>query len=202
MDGINKITERIAAEAREEITAMQAETAEKCKAIKDEYSAKAQQEYWRLIGEGTKDCEIQVKRLAGTAEMEAKKSILAMKQETIAHIFDLSVAGLCALPEEKYVDFLSKQASKASVTGLEELVFNARDKASCSKAVTKAANELLKKRGLLPKLTVSDKTGNFRGGLMVKQGDIEVNCTVEKLVELSKGELAPKIAELLFAEEA
>lgn len=201
MDGINKITERIAAEAREEITAMQAETAEKCKAIKDEYSAKAQAEYWRLIGEGTKDCEVQVKRLAGTAEMEAKKSMLAMKQEEIARIFELSVKELCSLPEERYVDFLSKQAANAAVTGLEELVFNARDKAACSKAVTKAANELLKKRGLLPKLTVSEKTGSFRGGLMVKQGDIEVNCTVEKLVELSKGELAPKLAELLFAEE-
>lgn len=201
MDGINKITERIAAEAREEISALQAETAEKCKAIKDEFSAKAQEEYWRLIGEGTKDCEIQVKRLAGTAEMEAKKSILAMKQETIAHIFDLSVEGLCALPENKYVDFLSKQAAKAAVTGLEELVFNAKDKSGCAKAVTKAANELLKNRGLLPKLTISEKTGSFRGGLMVKQGDIEVNCTVEKLVELSKVELAPQLAELLFAEE-
>jgi len=201
MDGINKITERIAAEAREEIVALQAETAEKCKVIKEEYNVKAQEEYWRLIGEGTKGCEIQVKRLAGTAEMEAKKSMLAMKQEAIAHIFDLSVKELCSLPEDRYVDFLSKQAAKAAVTGLEELVFNAKDKDSCAKAVTKAANELLKKRGLLPKLTISDSTGSFRGGLMVKQGDIEVNCTVEKLVELSKGELASQLAELLFAEE-
>jgi len=200
MDGINKITERIAAETREEIAALQSETAEKCRGIKDAYNNTAQEEYWNLIRKGTKEVEIQVSRLTSTAAMEAKKSVLAMKQETIARVFEETVSRLCTMPEERYVDFLAKQAALAASTGLEEIVFSAKDKAGCAKAVTKAANELLKKRGLLPKLTISEKTGSFRGGLMVKQGDIEVNCTVEKLVELIKGELASQVAEMLFAE--
>jgi len=200
MDGINKITERIAAETREEITAMQAETAEKCRSIKDTYNNIAQEEYWKVINLGTKECEIQVSRLQSTAAMEAKKSILAMKQESVAHVFEETVNKLCTLPEEQYIDFMAKQAGLAASTGLEEIVFNAKDKAGCAKAVTKAANEILKKRGLLPKLTISEQTGNFRGGLMVKQGDIEVNCTAEKLVELSKSELASMVAGVLFAE--
>lgn len=200
MDGINKITERIAAETRDEIAVMQAETAEKCRSIKEAYNNTAQEEYWNLIRLGTKEVESQVSRLSSTANMEAKKSVLAMKQEAVAHVFEETVSRLCSMPEEQYVDFLAKQAALAANTGLEEIVFNAKDKAGCSKAVTKAANELLKKRGLLPKLTVSELTGSFKGGLMVKQGDIEVNCTVEKLVELSKGELASRVAELLFAD--
>ena len=200
MEGINKITERIEAETREEIAFMQAETAEKCRVIKENYNNTAQEEYWKLINVGTKECEMQVQRLAGTAAMEAKKSILAMKQDAVARVFGEAVTKLCNLPEDRYVDFLARQAASAASTGLEELVFNARDKASCSKAVVKAANELLKKRGLLPKLTVCEKTGNFGGGLMVRQGDIEVNCTAEKLVELSKSELSTQIAGLLFAD--
>lgn len=200
MDGINKITERIEAETRGEIASMQTEAAEKCRAIKENYNNKAQEEYWKLINVGTKECETQVSRLAGTAAMEAKKSILAMKQEAVARAFSEAVTKLCNMPEDRYIDFLAKQAASAASTGLEELVFNSRDKASCAKAVTKEANELLKKRGLLPKLTVCDKTGSFRGGLMVRQGDIEVNCTVEKLVELSKSELATQIAGVLFAD--
>ncbi|MFB0919939.1 MAG: V-type ATP synthase subunit E family protein [Oscillospiraceae bacterium] len=200
MEGINKITERIDAETREEIAAMQAETAEKCGAIKESYSNTAQEEYWKLIREGTKECETQVSRLAGTAAMEAKKSILAMKQETVSRAFDKAVTALCSLPENQYVDFLARQAGAAASTGLEELIFNAKDKASCAKSVVKAANEILKKKGLLPKLTVSETTGSFKGGLIVKQGDIEVNCTVEKLVELSKSELTTHIAEVLFAD--
>lgn len=200
MDGINKITERIAAETRDEIAVMQAETVEKCRSIKEAYNNTAQEEYWNLIRLGTKEVESQVSRLSSTANMEAKKSVLAMKQEAVAHVFEETVSRLCSMPEEQYVDFLAKQAALAANTGLEEIVFNAKDKAGCAKAVTKAANELLKKRGLLPKLTVSELTGSFKGGLMVKQGDIEVNCTVEKLVELSKGELASQVAELLFAD--
>lgn len=200
MEGINKITERIAAEAREEIASIQAETAEKCRAIKDEYNQKAQEEYWKRIREGAKEYEAYGQRLSGAASMETKKSILAMKQETISHVFDKAIENLCNMPEQQYVEFLARQAANAASTGLEELVFNARDKASCSKSVIKSSNELLKKRGLLPKLTVSEVTGSFKGGLLVKQGDIEVNCTVEKLVELSKSELTAQVAGVLFAE--
>ena len=200
MEGINRITERIAAETQEEIASIQAETAERCRAIKEEYNQKAQEEYWRLVREGVKECEAYGQRLAGAAEMEAKKSILAVKQNTISRVFDRAVESLCNMSENRYVDFMARQAANAASTGLEELVFNARDKASCSKSVVKAANELLKKRGLLPKLTVSEVCGNFRGGLMLKQGDIEVNCSVEKLVELSRSELTPQIAGVLFAE--
>ena len=200
MEGINKITERIAAETSSEIAAIQAETAEKCRAIKSEYDKKAQDEYWKLIREGAKECEAYWQRLSGAAAMEAKKSVLAMKQEAISRVFDKTIESLCNMPEDRYVDFLARQAADAASTGLEELVFNARDKAACSKAVVKAANELLKKRGLYPKLTVSEETGNFKGGLLVKQGDIEVNCSVEKLVELSKTEMTAQVAGVMFAE--
>ena len=200
MEGINKITERIAAETQAEIETLQAEMNEKCRAIKAEYSGRAQEEYWKIVRDGTKDCEVYGQRLSGAAAMEAKKSILTMKQEAISLVFDKAVENLCNMPEDTYVDFLARQAASAAGTGLEEIVFNAKDKANCSKAVVKAANELLKKRGLYPKLTVSEITGSFKGGLIVKQGDIEVNCTVEKLVELSKNELAPKVASVLFAE--
>ena len=199
MEGIKKITERIAAEVMAEIASIQEETAEKCRAIKDEYNQKAQSEYWRMVREGAKEYESYGQRLSGAAEMERKKSVLAMKQEAISRVFDKAIENLCNMPEDKYVDFLARQAANAASTGLEEIVFNARDKTSCSKAVVKAANELLKKRGLLPKLTVSGVTGNFKGGLLVKQGDIEANCTVEKLVELSKSELTARVAEVLFA---
>jgi len=200
MEGIDKITERIAAETQIEIEALQAEAAEKCRVIKEEYSGRAQEEYWKLVREGAKECEAYGQRLAGAAALEAKKSVLAMKQDTVSRVFDKAMETLRSLPEKQYIEFMARQAASAASTGLEEIVFNARDKAAYAKAVTKEANEMLRHRGLLPKLTVSEKTGSFEGGLMVKQGDIEVNCTIEKLVELSKSELAPKVAAVLFAE--
>ncbi len=200
MNGINKITDRIIAEAQAEISAMQEDTAARCRDIKEACSKQAQDEYWRIMREGTKDSELQAQRLAGAAALEAKKSILAMKQDAVSGVLDESIDRICGLPEAEYVDFLAKLAGNAAFTGEEEIIFNARDKASCSKAVVKAANEILKKRKLPQGLSVSSKTGDFKGGLMVKQGDIEVNCTVETLVEMSRDRLSTQIAEILFAE--
>ncbi len=200
MDGINKIIERIASETREDISARQAETAEKCRKIKEAYEKTAQEEYWKAVRVGVQECEFGVQRLNSTASMEAKKSILAMKQAAVAHVFEETEKRISNLPDDQYVDFLAKLAGKAASTGLEEIVFNAKDRSGCAKAVVKAANEILKKRGIAPKLTVSGLTGDFKGGLIVKRGDIEVNCTVEKLLELSKEDLASQIAGMLFTD--
>ena len=62
----------------------------------------------------------------------------------------------------------------------------------------KAANLWLEEAGKPAALTLSKDEGDFAGGLILRRGSIEVNCTVELLVELSQGELSAKVAELLF----
>ena len=49
------------------------------------------------------------------------------------------------------------------------------------------------------KLSLADETGDFAGGLILRRGSVEANCTVELLVELSRNELSARVAELLFA---
>lgn len=58
-----------------------------------------------------------------------------------------------------------------------------------AKAVRRA-NELLAAQGRTGVLTLADETRSMSGGLILKQGDIEVNCTVDTLLDLSRGELA------------
>ena len=113
----------------------------------------------------------------------------------VSKSFDKSQALLTALPEEKYVAFLAALAAKASVTGDEEIVLNARDREAVGEAVVKAANEKLGGG----KLTLSDRSGEFAGGLILSRGNVEANCTVELLVELCRGEMSAEIADMLFA---
>ena len=65
-------------------------------------------------------------------------------------------------------------------------------------AAVKAANERLAAKGMPGMLSLSDATREMSGGLMLKQGDIEVNCTVDTLLDLTRGELAARVAEVLF----
>lgn len=198
MKGIDKITSRILADAEAECAAVKKESDERCAAIRAENEKKAQDEYLRLVREGVKDTEQRVQRMDRTARLEAKKSILGMKQETVSRAFDLARERIAELPERDYIAFLAREAAEAAITGQEEVIFCERDRKSVGAKAVKAANELLSARGVPGTLTLSDDTREMSGGLMLKQGDIEVNCTVDTLLDLSRGELAAQVAQVLF----
>ena len=127
--------------------------------------------------------------------MEAKKTLLALKQEMIAKSFALAEQKLRSLDEEQYVALLSRLAASSAVTGEEEIVLNAADRERVGEAVVKAANEKLGEKG---RLTLSPSAGDFDGGLILRRGNIEVNCTLALLVELCRGEMSAAIAGVLF----
>ena len=198
MKGIDKITSRIIADAEAECRDVKRESDERCAAVRAENEKRAQDEYWRLVREGVKDTEQRVQRMDRTARLEAKKSVLNMKQEAVSRAFDLAKDKIAELPERDYVAFLAHEAAEAAITGQEEVIFCERDRKSVGAKAVKAANELLAAKGMPGLLTLSDATRDMAGGLMLKQGDIEVNCTVDTLLDLTRDELAARVADVLF----
>ena len=198
MKGIDKITSRIIADAEAECRDVKRESDERCAAVRAENEKRAQDEYWRLVREGVKDTEQRVQRMDRTARLEAKKSVLNMKQEAVSRAFDLAKDKIAELPERDYVAFLAREAAEAAITGQEEVIFCERDRKSVGSKAVKAANELLAAKGMPGLLTLSDATRDMAGGLMLKQGDIEVNCTVDTLLDLTRDELAARVADVLF----
>lgn len=199
MNGIEKISARLLSDAEQEIAALNEDTERKCGEIRAEFEKKAQAEYQSRMAEGAKAAETRLQRLGSAAEMEAKKAILAFKQEMVAKAFADASEKLANLPKDDYVKFLASQAAAAASTGSEELIFNARDKAAVGDAVAEAANALRKEKGLPGALKVSGETREITGGVIVRQGNIEVNCAVETLVSLRRSELATQVAEILFS---
>lgn len=199
MNGIEKITAKLEAEALADVEAIKAEAQAKCDEIKKEYAQKAQDEYWKRVQTGTKACENRVTRLASASDMEARKALLAFKQEQVSLAFDRAVEVMSNMDADKYITLLASLAAKAASYGSEELIFNARDKAAVGEKTAKAANALLTQRGGTGKLTVADETRDIPGGVIVRQGDIEVNCSIDTLVQLHRNELASQVAEILFA---
>ena len=198
MKGIDKITSRIIADAEAECRDVKRESDERCAAVRAENEKRAQDEYWRLVREGVKDTEQRVQRMDRTARLEAKKSVLNMKQEAVSRAFDLAKDKIAELPERDYVAFLAREAAEAAITGQEEVIFCERDRKSVGAKAVKAANELLAAKGMPGLLTLSDATRDMAGGLMLKQGDIEVNSTVDTLLDLTRDELAARVADVLF----
>ncbi len=195
MKGTEKIIAHIQADAAAQADAILAQAERQCAETREGYERKAKDAYAEKIRAGVKANQDRLESVERLARMEGRKSVLALKQDMVSKSFDMAVDKLVNLPEDAYVALLAKLAAQASVTGDEQVVLNARDREKVGPAVVAAANARLSDG----KLTLSDEVGAFRGGLLLRRGSIEANCTVELLVELCRGDMAAELAKVLFA---
>ena len=192
MKGTEKIIAHIEADAKAEVDAILSDTEKKCAAIQAKYEEQASGLYSDKIRAGVKACQDQEDGALRISRMEARKSVLAVKQEMIEKSFALAQEKIISLPEDQYVAFLAGLAKRACVTGSEEVILNQRDHDAVGEKLIRTLNA----DGA--KMTLSDETREIAGGLILRRGSIEANCSTELLVELCKGELSSKLADILF----
>lgn len=194
MKGTEKIIAHIRADADAQTAAIRAQSEQQCAGVRDGYDRQAQELYREKIRAGVAECQDMADSAARLGQMETKKAILALKQDMVSKSFELARKMITQLPQEQYVEFLAKTAANASVTGDEEMLFNAKDRDSVGALVVAAANEKLSGG----KLTLASDAGSFDGGFILRRGNVEVNCTVELLVELCRADMSARIAGVLF----
>jgi V/A-type H+-transporting ATPase subunit E len=196
MNGIDKITERITMDAQADANAILARAQEDASAVLANYQKMAEDEKNRLLEEGRKKMAEREIRMVSVAELEGRKQLLSVKQQLISEAFAKALDSLLHLPTEEYVSLLTNLVANAAA-GNEELLFSEKDREAYGEQVTAAANQKLGKNG---KLTLAAETRPIQGGVILKQGDIEVNCSLETQVRMMKEELALEIAAVLFEE--
>ncbi len=194
MKGTEKIIAHIRSDADAQVDAILAQAEQQCAGIRGDYDKQAAALYAERLRAGVKETQDKVDSATRIARMEGRKGMLAAKQDLVTRSFEKAREQIVSLPQDQYVAFLAKLAADAAVTGEEEIILNARDRERLGQDLVRAANARLENG----RLSLSKDTGDFAGGLILRRGSIEVNCTVELLVELSQGELSAKVAELLF----
>lgn len=194
MEGIEKITARIAQDADAEIARLNQQTQEQIREMQDKAQAQADRERADILARGRRAADERVERLASVAQLDARKLELAAKQEMLSKAYDLALEKLVNLPDKEYVNLLADLAVKASSTGREAVIFSQKDRARYGKAVVTQANEKLGDGHL----TMSEQSRPIQGGLILSDGDVEVNCTFETLVRLQRGEMDREVAKVLF----
>ena len=228
MNGIEKITARIETDMKAEVEAIRKEAETKAAAIRAEYEAKARQEAEAAAQAGKEAAQRQLERLESAAQMDAKKELLAAKQACLDEAFETARKKLASLPEDEYVELLAKLVVKAAKTGREELIFSPADKARVGAKVVARANSMLaaavapelpaevkesKVGGIIAKvvggasalmqgtamLTLSDETREMEGGVLLRDGNVEVNCAFETQLRVLRNNMAAEIAAILFA---
>ncbi len=198
MEGIEKITARIIEDAEREIAAMQQETEEEVNTLLAQAQTEAEQESMELLIRGRRAAEERRERLSSSADMECRKLELAAKQELLQQSFDAALEELCALPQERYVTLLSALAVEASSSGRERMILSARDADRLGEELVKAANTALQRAGRRGELTLSEETRPIPGGFILAEGDVELNCAFDTLIQLQREKLEKEVAAILF----
>ena len=194
MNGIEKITQRIASDAQAEIDRILGDARDEAARITANYRAQADAEAQELADKNERAAAEQEERLISAAQMKASRLQLAAKQQMVEKAYIQALDKLCAMPKEQYVDVLAKLLVEASSNGKEEAVFSKEDREQVGKAAVEKANQISGKQ-----LRLSEESLPIRGGFILKDKNVEVNCTFETLVRLQKAETAGAVAKTLFA---
>ncbi len=195
MNGIEKITGQIGADARREIDELLAGARAEAERIAAEAKVSAEAEAGEILRLGREAAQQREDRLARVAALEGRKRLLAAKQELVTQAFDKAMEGLLALEDKDYIALLTDLAVQAARTGHEQVFFAPRDRNRVGKAVVTGANERLGAKGAL---TLGEETRPIKGGLTLVDGNVETNCSLEALIRFQWETLEPQVAGVLF----
>lgn len=199
MNGIEKITGRILEDAQAEVNEILSKAEAEAASIKAKYERQAKLESDILLRHGKERADERERNLAGTAALEARKATLAAKQKVVDKAFALAEKKLLDLPQKDYAALLASLAASSSHSGTEEIILSQKDRDELGAEVLKEANALLSNAGKVAKLSLSKETRPTGGGLLLKDGKIETNCTFDTLLRLVRSDISGDVAAVLFA---
>lgn len=190
MNGIENIVNKIASDANARVGAILARAREEASKTEAEYKSRADAETSAIIESGRKSSEEREKRLGGVAQLEAKKRILAKKQELISRAFALAVEKLESLSDDERAKTLAGLALSAADGGAGEIILSPEER-------VKIGEKILEYTAENKKITLSEETRDI-SGLVLKNGKTETNCTFSSLVNSLREEMSVEIAGILF----
>lgn len=196
MDGIDKILERIQQDFQQELTALEGETQGQLAQRSAHYDALIAQETAAILARGREEAAQHEERLVSVAMVDCRKTTLSTRQALIGQAFDQALSHLTSLPEEEYITLLATLIARGAQSGKEEVILSEQDRTRYGKTVVAKANELMAEgKG---NLSLSPQTRNILGGVILSDGQVELNCTVETLVRLQRGVMDLAVAQVLF----
>ena len=176
MNGLEKIVARMEADTQAACDALAASAAENAAAILRDCQAQADAAAQDSAQRAAAQAAAHLEHLNGSSQLACRQRVLAAKQQLIDEAFARTAQALTALPQAEYVDLLASLAAENGSGDVE------------------AANA--KKPGAAFRL--SEETRDTGGGLVLRRGRVELNCSfTEKLRQLRQEE-SSAVAQLLF----
>lgn len=194
MNGIERITARLDADTQAEIDRIRENAKAEAEKVAQGYRTQMESETAELRERSRRAAAEREERLVSAAQMEARKTALAARQEMVDKAYALALEKLCSLPEEQYIQTVAALLVQAAPDGKGEVIFSKEQRERVGTAAVALANSRLGSGTL----TVSAQTRPLKGGFILSNGRVEVNCSFDTLVRLQRAETAGEVAKRLF----
>ncbi|WP_295722957.1 V-type proton ATPase subunit E [uncultured Methanobrevibacter sp.] len=203
--GADKIVSNINSEAQAKADGIIQEAQTKA----DDIIAKAQEdagvEKDKILADGQKQADMRYQQIISEARMNQRRAELGAKEEVIEMAFSKAMADLKDLgstTDPKYVDALSKMIKEAAVEiGGGDLTVHVKeaDKSKVESSLSSIASDVSSKTNVTTTLELGEPIETIGGAIVkTKNGDIEVNNTIESRQERFKKSLRSEVAQILF----
>lgn len=221
MTGLEKIVERIQDEARERASLTLQNAEKEATALAKDYAARSEQARMRIEKEGLEAAQA----LLNAARAETEKTHTEILQSTRTTLIDEAFARaqreICGTDYGKYRELLgalltsalmeqhrTEQQSIAFGDEVEpferfEVLMNAADRERFGTQVISDVRRTVERRigaQKASKIALGEESVNITGGLILRFGDVELNCTLDVLMADMRRKLTPRVTDILFGE--
>jgi V/A-type H+-transporting ATPase subunit E len=190
---IENITNKILAEANEQSKQIIDEAKDKNNIIIENARRQSEEILADYQERAKEDAQLLKSRRVSVAELEVRKIRLGEKQALILKCFEKALDRLANMDREKYINFLFNKILALEVEG-GELLLNSRDKESLGEDLVKRVNQSSGRE----QLTLSSDTIEGSGGFVLRKGSVEINSTLETMVNGVKEVVNPDVVTKLF----
>ncbi len=200
MNGAEKIKERIIADARERAGKILEDARLEAQDIIKDAEKQAFQRVAIMTEKAKVEAVLYKERFFAAGGMEDKKTILKTRQDTIDEAFSTALSRVADMPDDQYSLFIEDILLKVIKDDEGMLVLNKKDKQRLGQQFVDKVNGKVKNMGKKALLKLAGDDLNSCGGFVVRYGEMEINCTLEVILNMARPNLESEVAKILFSE--
>jgi len=200
MDGANRIKQRIIDDARKRAEKIIEDAKLEAQVIIKDAEKQAFQRVAIMTENAKEEAALYKQRFRAAGEMEDRKNVLKMRQNTIDEAFSAALSRIAELPDDKYSLFMEDVLLNAVKDEEGELVMNKKDRQRLGQKFVERINAKFRTMGKKAMLKLAEEDLNSCGGFVVRYGEMEINCTLEVLLNMARPNLEAEVASILFGE--
>lgn len=221
MTGLEKVTGKILADAEADAKEILDQAEAECAAIRARFEASTESQLEALREQNDRECQALIIRARSSAAMAKRNAVLEARAKLIDDAYATAEKQIRSMSGEQYLDLLQKMLRSALKSQLEgeeesmrlygedispavyEVVLNTRDRETYGEKLLEAYRAGYGARlspVVLQRLRLAPDTAPIDGGIILRCGPVETNCSLSMLMAANRRETEARVSRILFGD--